>query len=169
LHLLRHAKSDWADTSLSDAKRPLAPRGRRSAARLAENLGPRGIRPGVILCSPALRARETLELLLPALDPATDVRFEPALYGAAAGDVILLLRRLPAEAREAMVVGHNPTLQDLALSLAGRGDDAMLARLRDKFPTAALATLALPGEWSTIEAGGAELAAYLTVKDLGGR
>jgi phosphohistidine phosphatase len=63
-----------------------------------------------------------------------------------------------------LLIGHNPGLQDLALVLASSG--AELERLEAKFPTAALATLAL-GRWSTLSPGDAELVAYVVPKQLG--
>jgi phosphohistidine phosphatase SixA len=67
LYLLRHAKSSWADPTLLDHERPLAPRGRRDAKRIATHLAQLGIEPELVLCSTAARTRETLELVRPAL------------------------------------------------------------------------------------------------------
>jgi phosphohistidine phosphatase len=59
--LLRHAKSSWKDRSLADRDRPLAGRGKRAAKAVAGHLEAEGIRPDLVLCSPARRTRETLE------------------------------------------------------------------------------------------------------------
>src|SRR5258708_4362712 len=82
LYLLRHAKSSWTDPSLSDHERPLAPRGRRAAMRVARYANTEGIRPDLVLSSSALRARETLEVLRPALGPGAELRIDDDLYGA---------------------------------------------------------------------------------------
>jgi phosphohistidine phosphatase len=122
LYLLRHAKSSWDEPGLADRERPLAPRGRRAAERMAEHLRTKGIHPDVVLCSAAVRARETLEIVLPAL-AEPQVLVEDDLYAAHADDLLDRLRTLPKGTGAAMVVGHNPTLQDLALDLASSGRD----------------------------------------------
>ena len=63
VYVLRHAKSSWKDPSQPDSDRPLAPRGRRAARAMADHLRREGIQPSLILCSPARRTRETLELV----------------------------------------------------------------------------------------------------------
>jgi phosphohistidine phosphatase len=132
LYLLRHAKSSWDEPRLVDHDRPLAPRGRRAAKAMGRYLRRHEIEPDVILCSSATRARQTLERLgLP------DARIEPGLYGADAAT----LRGFIPETGSAMLIGHNPGVQDLALSLARSGP--RLAELAAKFPTGALATIEL--------------------------
>ena len=160
VHVVRHAKSSWADEGLPDHERPLAPRGRRAARRLAAHLRAAGVRPDLVLCSSAVRARQTLDLLRPGLPDPVEVLVEGDLYGAPAAALLDRLRRLPDEVGAVMLVGHNPGLQDLVLTLAARGGDR--ARVRDGFPTAALATLAVPsGPWSGLGPGAAELAEYV--------
>jgi phosphohistidine phosphatase len=154
LYLLRHAKSSWDDPSLADHDRPLAPRGRRNAAALADHLEAAGIAPRLILCSPARRARETLAGILPALDAETDIRIEDGLYGASAVRLLDRLREVPAGTVSAMVVAHNPGLEELAARLdesAGGGP----------FPTGALATFTLD-DWPALGPGGAALTARWT-------
>ena len=104
-----------------------------------------------MLCSSAKRARQTLERLGPA---GLDARIEPELYGAGSNTLLARLREVPDEVASVMLIGHNPGMQQLALTLAG---------LDDKFPTAALATLEL-ARWSTLEH--AELIDYVRPRDL---
>jgi phosphohistidine phosphatase len=164
LFLLRHAKSSWDDPELDDHDRPLAPRGRRAAKRMAEYLREEGVAPEVVLCSSARRAQETLERISPALDDGARVLIEPELYGASASELLERLRRLPEGTGSAMLVGHNPAVQDLALSLAGSGSGR--AAIEGKYPTAALATLGFEGSWSELGAGAAELVGFVTPKAL---
>jgi phosphohistidine phosphatase len=132
LYLLRHAKSSWDEPGLADHDRPLAPRGRRAAKAMGRYLREQGIEPDLILCSSATRARQTLERLgLPG------ARIEPGLYGADAAT----LRRFIPKAASAMLIGHNPGIHDLAVSLARSGP--RVPELAAKFPTGALATLEL--------------------------
>jgi phosphohistidine phosphatase len=163
LYLLRHAKSSWDDPGLADRDRPLASRGEEAAARMASYLATHEIRPDLVLCSSAVRARQTLERIEPALE-GIRVQVEDDLYEAAAGDLLERLRGLPEDVGSVMLIAHNPGLQDLALDLAAEGDT--LDRLREKFPTGALATLELTGGWRDLGHGSARLAGLVLVKEL---
>jgi phosphohistidine phosphatase len=166
LYLLRHAKSSWVDQTLPDEDRPLATRGRRDAKRIARHLVRRGVEPELVLCSSALRTRETLELVRPALGPTPTVRVEAALYAASSDVLLERIRAVPEAVDSVMLIGHNPGLQHLAVVLAAHG--AQLAQLKAKFPTAALATLTLPTTtWSQLSPADALLSAYVVPKQLG--
>ncbi|HXM54320.1 MAG TPA: histidine phosphatase family protein [Candidatus Dormibacteraeota bacterium] len=165
LILLRHAKSSWADAGQPDRERPLAPRGRRAARRLAAYLERQGVRPDVVLCSPAVRTRQTLDLVRSGLGERVEVLLEDELYGASAGQLLARLRCLPETVTTAMVVGHNPGIQELTVLLAHQS--ALRERAGDHFPTAALATLDIRrGSWPALDAGRAELVAFLAPRDL---
>ena len=165
LYLLRHAKSSWADRTLPDRERPLAPRGHRDAKRIAKHLARLGIQPELVLCSTAERTRKTLELVRPALGTTGTTRLESELYAASSDELLERIRAVPEEVASVMLIGHNPGLQDLALVLASAGAD--LERLKAKFPTAALATLTLANTpWSTLSEADAVLAAYAVPKQL---
>ena len=159
LFLLRHAKSSWDDPELRDHDRPLAPRGRRAAKLMAGHIRDEGIRPSLVLCSSAVRARQTLA----GVAPDGEVSVEQELYGASADDLLDRLRRVPDGVESVMLIGHNPAMQDLALTLAGGGAE----QVERKFPTGALATLSFAGEWSELAPGGAELVAFVRPKQLG--
>ncbi len=165
LYLLRHAKSTWDDPSMDDHDRPLAPRGRKAMRAMARHIRKADVRPELILCSSAARARQTLDRVLPALPDTTPFEVEDALYTFDADDVLARLRRVPATVGSVMLVGHNPALQDLTLRLATEGQT--LERVRSKLPTGALATLRIPrATWRSLRAGSAELVALVTPKDL---
>ncbi len=150
LYVLRHAKSSWASPDLADRDRPLAERGERDLKRLAGHIDRAGIRPEVVLCSPARRTRATFDGVRRALGQA-QVRQDDALYGASGPDVLDLLRGLPARVDSVMVIGHNPGLEDLVELLADAGDDAAMQQLQSKFPTGALATLDLDvADWLSL-------------------
>ena len=102
LFLLRHAKSSWDDPGLDDHDRPLAPRGRRASAVIAEHLRQERIAPALVLCSSARRTRETLERVMP-LDQA-EVRIEGELYGASPKDLLQRLREVPDEVDSVMLI-----------------------------------------------------------------
>jgi phosphohistidine phosphatase len=143
LYLLRHAKSSWDDPGLADHDRPLAERGLRNAAVLSEHLRDARILPELVLCSTAQRARETLAAVLPAFDGETEILVERGLYGSSAGELLERLRAVPEAVRSAMVIAHNPGLEELASRLAG---DAAPERL----PTAALVELSSDGTWAVL-------------------
>ena len=163
--LLRHAKSSWSDPGLADLDRPLAPRGERAARRIAEHLSRSEIRPSLVLCSPARRARQTLEAIEPSLGGTSLVELASELYAASAEALLERLRAVPDSADSVLLIGHNPGLEQLALALAERGAD--LPRLREKFPTGALATIVVGGEsWAGLEPGSGELVDYVVPREL---
>lgn len=143
LYLLRHAKSSWDDPSLADDDRPLAPRGVRALARMRKYLRKAKIRPDLVICSPARRTRQTLAEVEAVLGRDVEVRIEPQVYTGGAGALVDVVSRAPDSASSIMVIGHNPSLQDLAVSLAVEGEEALRARLAEKFPTGALAVIGL--------------------------
>jgi phosphohistidine phosphatase len=167
LYLLRHAKSSWENPALADHDRPLAGRGQRASRVIAEHLASQQIAPTLVLCSSAARTRETLERVRASLGEQVEVRIEDDIYTATAGDLLELLHRAAPGAESVMVIGHNPALQELALTLAGGGPE--LERLSEKFPTAALATLTFAGGWEELVGGAAELIAFVTPKELASR
>jgi phosphohistidine phosphatase len=161
LYVLRHAKSSWDEPGLADHDRPLAPRGLRASGLLSEHLRREGIRPALILCSSARRARETLERAVPAeARAAAEILIEPELYEANASELVERLRRVPPGTASVMLIGHNPSLQTLVATLAR-------PRKEEKFPTGALATLTLTGAWSALEPAGAELTGLVRPRELG--
>lgn len=168
LIILRHAKSAWPE-GVPDLERPLAERGRRDAPRMGAWLRRAGLRPGLVICSPALRARETWELASERLGGEPIVAFEPRLYGAEVEELLEVLREVPTEIGTVLLVAHFPGVQGLALELAapapGSGDQA-LDRLREKFPTAGVAVLSLPGGWASLRRGTGELTAFTVPREL---
>jgi phosphohistidine phosphatase len=154
LVLVRHAKSDWPD--VADYDRPLAKRGRKDAPVVGRWLVTAGCEPDAVVCSTALRARQTWDLAGAALAAAGGappvVRFEPRVYDATVLGLLMLVREFEPEWRTAAVVGHNPGLAELTIGLAGT-DPAP----PQTFPTAFVAVLELPGGWAAAAPGEARL------------
>ncbi len=140
LLLLRHAKSDWPDGA-EDHERPLAKRGRKAALLVADYMVKKRLRPDVVLVSGARRTRETWAFIESRLTKTTEIRILETLYEAPAERILALLRDLDPKYRNVLVLAHNPGLQDIALRLASNGEGDAPARLRDKFPTGALACI----------------------------
>lgn len=169
LYLLRHAKSLPAEPGESDFDRPLAPRGRGALSAVIRHVQRHGVAPELVLCSSARRTAETLRGIGPALPRGAVVELERRLYLASARTLLARLRRIDDGITTVMLVGHNPGLQRLAVLLAGSGDDETCARLREKFPTAALAKLVFhTTHWRELAAGAGGLALFVTPKDLDG-
>jgi phosphohistidine phosphatase len=157
---LRHAKSSWKHAELDDHDRPLNKRGRQAAEALAQQLRAGKVRPDLVLCSTALRARQTLDPLALKLRPRKMI-LDRALYAAAPDELLKYLRRTSDEVREILLIAHNPALHELALLLADDASAGRLPGLDGKFPTAALASFTLRGNWTALRPQGAHLAAYL--------
>jgi phosphohistidine phosphatase len=165
LMLLRHAKSSWADSTLEDHDRPIQDKGRGRAANLAAWLDDRGIGCDLVLCSTALRTRQTLEIVLPVLGNP-EVRFEPAIYEADADALLALIQAIGEEHERVLLVGHDPGLQLLAAKLAMTATGDAMERLKRKYPTAAFALLSVgDANWAGLAAGMGHLALFQVPQD----
>ena len=168
LLLLRHAKSAWGQPGVDDHERPLNRRGERAAEAMAEHIVHNAPRPDLILCSTAVRTRQTLAPLVHRLaNPAPPIALEKGLYLATEGELLVRLRAVTEGVGTVLLIGHNEGIGELASALAGDGEPNTLARLREKFPTGALATLRL-GEapWHDLAPGDAELLAFVRPRDI---
>ena len=115
LYLLRHAKSSWSFDELSDQERPLNDRGRDDAPLMGQALAKRRICPDVIVSSPAVRAMSTALLVAREMQfPHEKITVEPGIYGADADDLLAIIKNLPDAAGSVLLVGHNPTITEVA-------------------------------------------------------
>ncbi len=169
LLLLRHAKSARDDVGLSDHARPLDGAGLKAASAMRRAMRELGLAPDMVLVSPAKRTMETLEALEP-WDETPLVEPMDALYLAESPQILSLLRAVPETVRSVMVVGHNPGLHDLALTLAGAhamsSNRHVTRSLADGFPAGALAEFTVASPWHDLAAGGGRLVRFLAPKDL---
>jgi len=166
LHLLRHAKSGRDDT-VDDRDRPLSRRGREVARRVGESLPTALGGLDLVLCSTSLRTRETAALVLSGIPAAPSILFEDALYLAGPAALMRRLRRLDEACGAVLVIGHNPGLHDLAVSLAATDSPRYRALAEGKFPTTARASFAVDGTWADLNRSRHPLADYVTPKSLG--
>lgn len=167
LYLLRHAKAASREEALEDHERPLSPRGRRAARAMALHFRELAADPALVLCSSAVRTRETLDLLLPGFATTPIIATERGLYLAGAESMLARLRRVEDRIERVLLLGHNPGLQMLALELAKEAPSDLREPLAHKFPTAALATYRIESGWSELAPGTARLVAYDTPAGLG--
>ncbi|MCG6940781.1 MAG: histidine phosphatase family protein [Thiohalocapsa sp.] len=165
LLILRHAKSDWDTNAASDFERPLAKRGRKDAPRVGEWLYREGLIPRVIVSSPAQRARETTLKVCKCLDlPRKDIVWDEAVYDADLSTLLAVLARMPSDAELVLLVGHNPGLEELLRHLAG--SDVEEPTDGKLLPTATVARLEMPNDWSELAGGCAGLVALVRPKQL---
>lgn len=147
LILMRHAKSSWAEPGVSDHARTLNRRGRLAASLMAAWLREAGPALGVdaldlAIVSDAQRTRETWDLIAELWSGDVAPVFEPRIYEARVSTLLEVLRDIPDSAGTALMIGHNPGLQDLTALLTGKA--------LPRFPTAATAILDCPDRWSEI-------------------
>ncbi len=168
LGLLRHAKSDWDDTSQRDFDRGLNARGHKGAGVIGKHVRDHGVKWDRVIASPAVRVRATLDGGLPDLAPV----FDQKLYLASADTIMEMIEAHAGigadEARAMLVAGHNPGLQDLLLELVAPGHENDLFREAVvKFPTAAYAVLECDIEhWSQLKRFCARLVHFARPRDL---
>jgi len=124
LTLLRHAKSSWKDASLADRDRPLNRRGNKSAPDMGKRLAELGVRPSLLLTSPAKRARETARLIARELNyPLEFIQSESDLYLATPETILQVVARQDNGFNDVMLFGHNPGITELANRLGDRNID----------------------------------------------
>ncbi|MEJ8574415.1 histidine phosphatase family protein [Microbaculum marinum] len=169
LMLLRHAKSSWDVPGKADFDRPLNERGRAAAPRMASYMAENGLLPERIVCSAALRAVETLALVLPPISADMEIILSRRLYEADGEGYLTAVREAGGTAASLLLVGHNPAMEDVAGLLAPVGDAVALAEMHEKFPTAGLAVIDFDGpRWSDVGPGAGRLIAFHTPKSIGG-
>ena len=167
LYLLRHAKSNWGSPELDDHDRPLAARGERAAAVMGVHFAQQQYQPSLVLCSSALRTRQTLEALLPHLPGHPELVVEEGIYLASCGQLLTRVQELDDGQSGVLLIGHNPGIAELAQTLAGSGERASLRRLAARFPTAASAVCEFDLQrWRDLAPGSGHLLSYATPKDL---
>ena len=161
LLLLRHAKSSWSDPRLADFARPLNERGLRAAPLMGRHLRERKVRPDLVLCSPAERARQTASLVTEAAGLAAPLRYDERIYEATAARLVEVVSQAEEGAGSLLLVGHNPGMEELLELLTGE------AR---RMPTAALACVRLDtDEWARLAPRSGRLEWHVKPKELEAR
>lgn len=158
LFLLRHAKSSWSDSSLSDFARPLNERGLKAAPLIGKVLAERDVRPSLVLCSPAVRTQKTAELVLTAANLDVPVKYDERIYEATPTRLLNLLAETEDVHEAVLLIGHNPGLEELLAHFTGEGR---------AMPTAALAALTLDVDsWNQIHHARGHLDWFIKPRDL---
>jgi phosphohistidine phosphatase len=171
LILLRHAKSGYDDPLLRDFDRPLNDRGRRAAMKVGQWLGAAIRRgdmpdPALVFASPAVRVRQTIEGLEAGMNRPLAPVYEQRIYLSSSATLVELCAGFSDDHASAMLVGHNPGLEDLLLELVPPGG-ALRAEAELKYPTATLARMDIAiDRWAQIDGGRAELVKFVRPRDL---
>ncbi len=154
LTLVRHAKSSWQDSNLSDRERPLNERGEHDAPMMGKRIVAAGIRPSLILSSPAVRAWSTAKIIAQEIGyPREFLQRENSLYLASLDNIIDVLIAQDAEFNSVMIVGHNPGLTTFANYLS--------PGLTDNLATAGVVSVGFKqDDWDLHSAPKTELLSY---------
>jgi phosphohistidine phosphatase len=167
LILLRHAKAEPSELGVDDRSRVLVERGRRDAARVGAYMGAQALVPDRALVSPAARTQETWKIAAAAFRPAPAAVSADQLYDAATQSILSVIKATPAAVHTLMVVGHNPSMHEIAVTLTGTGDGEARDRLREKLPTAGLVVIDFAvDDWSKLTAQSGRLERFVTPKSL---
>ncbi len=154
LYLLRHAKSSWKDVSLADIDRPLKKRGKNAADFIGRFLLDNKEFPDLILCSPAKRAKETIDIVKKSAKLLSGLRYDKRIYGANPHTLMKVVSEIDNNVNSVLLVGHNPAMEEFLESLTGQA-------LR--MPTAALAKINLRvGSWRELSMNEGELLFFVT-------
>ena len=158
LYLLRHAKSSWKDETLRDFDRPLKGRGRRAAEAMGQVLAEEKLKSPLVISSPAVRARETTELVLESAGLKIEPRFEERIYEADVRTLLAIVKSIPDSSGTAMMVGHNPGFENLLQYLTGDGRH---------MSTGALAKIEFDAaSWNEVSEETGRLELFVTPKEL---
>ena len=149
LIIMRHAKSDWNHTALSDFERPLNKRGQASAPKIGYWLRQQGLLPDHVVSSPAIRAKQTANLVCAELGfSRAEIRWDGRIYDAALADLLAVLTDCPNTALRVLLIGHNPGLEYLLMHLHSNPKIPHSDKL---MPTAAVGHMQLPDDWHQLD------------------
>jgi phosphohistidine phosphatase len=166
LMLLRHAKSSWP-SGMQDAERPLSDRGEAAARRMGGYMAHHALIPDRVLCSPARRSRDTWAGISAAWPDTVDIVFDDRLYGATCQSIVSIVRAQDDAVRALLLIGHNPGLQEAGERLIAAGDVELRERLREKFPTTALAVIHFAlDKWNRVHERSGRLDRYVTPRSI---
>lgn len=166
LLLLRHAKAA-PSTGVEDYERALTERGREDARRMGDLIAARGLVPDLVIYSSAERTRETAEIVAANWPRKVKSVAEDGFYEASRQFILTKLRGAPDRAEVAMIVGHNPSIGELAVQLTGFGVREERSQMAGAFPTCGLAVLDFPvSHWANVAPHAARLVRFVTPADL---
>ena len=151
LFVVRHAKSSWSNPDLDDIDRPLNKRGKRNAPEMGKRLAQRGVKPDILISSPAKRAYATAKRIASELAyPRDKIARDSRLYLSSVGNMLSVIRETPNDVATLMIFGHNPGITELVNRLTG--SDIY------NIPTCGTAEIAFDvSSWKDVSEGNGEL------------
>lgn len=162
VYLLRHAKAEIGTARMSDRERRLAPRGVENAQSLGILINNRKMKFDRVLCSSSERTRETIAAINAQQATPFAVEYQDQLYLASPGDLIHTLQILPETIQSVLIIGHNPGIHQLCLTLAQSGEPDAMGEVELKYATCGFAILECEvNQWAQLAPGCAHLAHYL--------
>jgi phosphohistidine phosphatase len=166
LMLLRHAKAVPAE-GRADIERPLSERGQANAQSIGEFMAAHSLETGLALVSPAVRTRQTFDIVDVSLKVSPKIRVEPAIYEASTDTLLKLVQSVGAKQQSVLLVGHNPGFEDLANELVLSGSEPALSQFQRRMPTGALAVIDFDvGSWRRIKRQSGHLSIFITPANL---
>ena len=161
IYLIRHAKSSWDNPELRDFDRPLAKKGIKAAKKMGKYILDTGINPDLVLCSPAARTRQTLDILNKQAKLEKELRYLDFIYSSDETDLLQYIQKQLNSEGSVMIVGHNPTMIMLTEIISGQEFPYK------KFSTGSMAVLKLDiDNWIDIVGAKGELQSFIRAKDL---
>jgi phosphohistidine phosphatase len=165
LLLLRHAKAERVQSGEKDHERVLTDRGRADSARLGTYLARHKLVPDLALVSTSARTRETWALVAKAFKKAPPAHYDERVYESSPQAILKVISETGPNVATLLVVGHNPSVQELATELVASGDVDARRRLKEEFPTAAVAVITFAVEdWGGVHAHGGRLEHFVGPK-----
>ena len=156
-YLLRNAKSSWKDDSLADFERPLKGRGREAAEAMGRFLASKKVHLSLLISSPSIRTRQTVDIVQKHAKLGVEPQFDQRIYEASLATLVQVVSEIPDDQKTAMIVGHNPGMEELL---------AFLTRESRHVPTGALARISLESVWKEAGRSSGKLDWFVTPKDL---
>jgi len=158
LLLLRHAKSSWKDAAVADFERPLNDRGRKAAELVGKFIAKQNVTIDLVISSPAVRARQTIELVLRAAKRSPELRFDQRVYEASPTRLLEITSQIEDDRKSVLLVGHNPGMEELLTLLVG---------VEQHMPTASLAKVVLSSKkWDKILSEKGVLELFVRAREL---
>jgi phosphohistidine phosphatase len=172
LYLLRHSKAGQTNKNISeDHDRKLTKMGEAACLKVAAYYSKnfKDNAPDIIICSSAMRARQTANLIKKHFEIKKDVELDmtPKLYLANPDDILNVIRLIPSKYTSALIVGHAPSLHDFAVGFAGKGDKEKFRLMRSNFPPASTAVFDVDKKsWKEFERNSGNLVDFISAKKL---
>lgn len=167
LTLLRHAKSGWNDPVARDFDRPLNGRGRKAARTVGREMRSQGLAFDRIVASPAVRVVETLEDVGEGYGRPIRPVYDPRVYLATVATLLDIIHETDDRTESLLIVGHNPGLELLAMTLTREDGDSLRGEVAIKYPTATLAEISLPVDhWLEVAKGMGRIERFIRPRDL---